>query len=207
MKVTVFGATGRTGRSVVDEALGAGHEGVAFARNPDAVETHHERLRVAKGDILDPAAVAAAVQGQDAVLFVLGETHTSKTTLISTGMGNVVRAMEEQGVRRLVSLGVIGAGDSRKECNFVFRKIILPLFLKHVVEDHERAEAIVQQSNLEWTIVRAPRLADGPSTGSYRVSLNAGQVGQQIARADVAELMVKQLQDPQYVRKTPAIGV
>lgn len=206
MNVLIFGATGATGRCLVEQALVFGHNVTAFARNPSAIAEGHDRLSVVRGDVLEPASIEAAMVGQDAVLCALGVKSRSATTVLSTGMKNIIAIMEKSGTRRIVCESSLGVGDSKDQTDFVFGKIIIPLILKGVFEDKERQERELRQSNLDWVIVRPARLTNGSQKGGYRVVTDKAKVGIQISRADVAAFMLEQLTNEQYLKKTVAIA-
>jgi len=207
MKIVIFGATGATGRHLVEGALAAGHAVTAFARSPEALGEPRERLRVATGDVNDAGSVQAAIAGQDAVICALGQRKGAPAADVTTGTQNIVGAMEKAGVRRLVFLSGYGAGDSLNEAHFVFRRIIRPLFLREMYAEKDRQEEIVRGSALDWIIVRPVRLSDGPARGACRVIEGAVSAGPsaEITRADVAAFMLGQLADDRYLRKTPGI--
>lgn len=215
MKVLIFGATGATGRCLMDQALVLGYKVTAFARNPSAMPQGglhkapaegHDGLSVVRGDVLEPASVEAAMVGQDAVLCALGVKSLSGTTVLSTGTKNIIAAMEKSGTRRIVCESSLGVGDSRNQTGFVFGKIIVPLIFKGLFEDKERQERALRQSNLEWVIVRPARLTNDPPKGEYRVVTDNAKVGIQISRADVADFMLEQLTHERYLKKTVAIA-
>ena len=208
MKLTVFGSTGRTGRELLAQALDQGHDVVACARTPTKLEgVAHARLRVVAGDVLDPASVADAIAGQDAVLFAVG-TGAQRTTLREDGTRMVVEAMSKAGVRRLICLSSLGVGDSRANLSFFTKYVIVSVFLRHAFADHERQEAVVRRSALDWIIVRPPHLTDGPRTGVYRHGFPTTdrQITGKISRADVADFMLQQLTDDTYLRQTPGVS-
>ena len=208
MKLLVFGATGGTGQELVTQALEAGHSVSAYARDPSKIEDlQHERLSVVSGDVLDPDAVRNAVAGHDAVLSAIGAA-ANRTTLREEGTRNIIEAMGETGVKRLISLSSLGVGDSRTNLSFFTRYIVVGIFLRHAFADHERQEVVVKQSSLDWTIVRPPHLKDGPRTGSYRhgFSTTDRQIEGWISRADVADFMLAQLDDDKYLCKTPGVS-
>jgi putative NADH-flavin reductase len=209
MRVAVFGATGRTGRLVVEQLREEGHEVVAFARDPSKIlEGHDERLRVVRGDVLDAVAVEEAVEGADAVLVALGHTKTSTRDVQARGMENIVAAMRKHGVRRLVSLTGAGVRDPKDEPKVVDRAItgLLKLLQRDVLEDAERHAGILRDSDLDWTLVRAPRLVDGERTGEYRAGYIGKDSGTKVSRADVADFMVRQLDDDEYLHRAPIVS-
>jgi putative NADH-flavin reductase len=206
MKVLIIGATGATGKILMREALEQGHEVTALARNPSAVVSEDHRLRVLQGNALDESSLEAAVAGQDAVLSALGTRSTRPTTLFSESTHNVIGAMDKHGVRRLVCITGIGVGDSKGHVGFFYDRIIRPFVVRNVYEDKERQEEAIEQSDLEWVIVRPAQLTDEPARGEYKVYLKGSYTATKISRADVAAFMLAQLTDDTYVHKTPVIS-
>ena len=206
MKLIVFGATGSIGRRLVEQALAQGHAVTAFARRPFAPDLSHPELTRLTGDVLDPAAVDAAVQGQDAALVALGAG--AKGQLRAPGTRNVVEAMQRHGVRRLVCLSTLGGGDSRPLLTFFWKRIMFGLLLREAYADHQAQEAIVRESGLDWTLVRPGAFTDGPATGAYKHGFPATERGLKlkISRADVADFMLRQLGDPRYLRQAPGLS-
>src|SRR5919107_4738813 len=206
MKVLIIGATGATGKILMREALAMGHEVTALARNPSAVASEEDLLRVVQGNALEVSSVEAAVAGQDAVLSALGTSSTRPTTLFSESTHNVIGAMDKHGVRRLVCITGVGVGDSKGHVGFLYDRIIRPFVVRNVYEDKERQEVAIKQSDLEWVIVRPARLTDEPAKGEYRVFLRGSYKAKTISRADVADFMLAQVKDGTYVHKTPVIS-
>ena len=206
MKVLIIGATGSTGRVLMREALEQGHEVTALARNPSALAPEDHRPRVLQGNALDASEVEAAVAGQDAVLSALGTRSTRPTTLFSQSTHNLISAMNKHGVRRLVCITGIGAGESKGHVGFLYDRIMLPFVVKNIYEDKNRQEEAIKQSDLEWVIVRPARLTDEAAKGEYRVYLGGSYTAKTISRADVAAFMLAQLTDETYVHKMPVIS-
>lgn len=208
MKVAIFGATGRTGRHLVEGALREGHEVVALVRDPGKLATRREGLRVVEGNVLISSRVEETVAGVDAVLSALGHTRTSTKDVQARGTAHIVAAMKDHGVRRLVSLTGAGVRDPEDRPKLVDRAFsgALKLLQRDVLEDAERHAEVVKGSGLDWVIVRAPRLTDGPATGEFRVGSVGKNSGTKISRADVAGFMLRQLTDDTYVGKAPMIG-
>jgi putative NADH-flavin reductase len=147
VKVLIIGATGGTGRILLEKALEQGHEVTALARNPSAVAPQDYRPRVLRGNALDPDAVEAAVARQDAVLLALGTRSTKPTTLFSAGTANIVGAMKKHGVRRLVCLTRVGGGDDKGHGGFLYDRVFLPLVLRNPYGDKGRQEEILRRSS------------------------------------------------------------
>jgi putative NADH-flavin reductase len=209
MKLLVIGATGGTGRCVVEHALRAGHEVTAFARTPQKVTIQHERLRVAQGDVLQADAVLRAMQGQQAVICALGPSAgTAPGTIISDGSRNIIQAMKQERVRRLVFESGIMVGEGRGLS--AINRFLLAIFRnlnRALYEDKVRAEKLVRESGVDWVIVRPPKLKHMPGRGNYRVgqalniNLPAG-----LAHADVADFMVKSTTADAHLHQLVEIG-
>ncbi|AUX27793.1 NADH-flavin reductase [Sorangium cellulosum] len=209
-RLLVLGATGGTGAALIRQALEAGHEVSAFARDPSAIPVpHHERLRALRGDIMDGEQVSRAVAGHDAVLSALGARGLGPTRVYSGGAGNILRAMKEHGVRRLIAVTAAGLCANLRGALW-FRLLVKPL-LRNAYSDMERMEEAVRNSDVDWTLVRPPRLTDGRLTGQYRVSVDLMPPGNYLfaspvlSRDDVAHFMLAQLENDEYLRKTVVV--
>jgi len=208
MQVLILGATGGTGRELVKQALGHGHSVRVMARDPDRVKSVHPRLEVVKGDIADTAALTAAAKGQEAVLSALGVNQRKPNTILSEGVRNLLLAMQRQKVKRLIFLSSLGVGDSQGQLGPVYSWVLLPTLLKNIFADKERAEEVIRESALEWTIVRPAALRNKLLTGKYRVGPDAAKKRwlPRVGRADVADFMLDALEHARFVRETPAIS-
>jgi putative NADH-flavin reductase len=203
MKIAIFGASGKTGILTVFQALDKGHQVTAFTRDPAKVTITHRNIRIVQGDILDYEKVMQAVEGQDAIISALGNDKKGRKTTLSEGTANIIRAMEECHVRRFICMSA--AGIFKNDAGFIFGKIIIPLFLKHIYEDKIRQMDLIRQSSLEWIIIRPVGLTDAPKTGSYKIT-SGNPVSSRIPRADVADFMLKLLTNKQYDGQIPAIS-
>jgi len=208
MKITVFGATGKIGRLVVAQALEQGHEVTAFARNPQKVEQTHANLQVVQGDVLDYSAVEKAIIGRDAIVAALGMPLMNNEKLRSKGTANIIRAMETTGVKRLICLSGLGAGDSMEILPFHYKYLLAPLIFRRVFADHTLKESYIKNSQLDWIIVRPANFTKGAYTGKYREDIKAGDKPPRlrISHHDVADFLVRQLSDDTYLHKTPVIS-
>ena len=111
MKIAIFGATGDTGKQLVEQALAAGHEVVAYVRNPSKLSISHEHLTVIQGELADEALIERAVSGADAVISVLGPRGGSKNKPITQGTQNIIATMKKQGLHRLIISSTLSAKD------------------------------------------------------------------------------------------------
>ncbi len=195
MKVIVFGATGRTGKLVVEQALEAGHVVTAVARNPSAVETRHKRLTVVQGNVLELPTIESAMRNQEAAVLALNNSSGQPSIVHATGSANIIQAMKSAGAKRLVCVSASGLDPGGLVERLVARFILWQILRDHY-NDLAKMEANVKDSGLDWTIVRPPRLLDSPRTGQYKVAVNSHlRRALTIARADVADYIVRHLED------------
>ncbi len=207
MNLLIIGASRGIGRQLLEQAWQAGHQVTAFARHPHILGQPREGLKVMAGDILDPYQVQQAMVGQEAVCLTIGVGLTWKpVTVFSQGTQNVLAAMAEERVLRLICVTGIGAGDSKGHGGFLYDRLVNPLLLKTIYEDKDRQEALIKASQADWTIVRPGFLSNGPLTGAYRVITDLqGVTAGKIARADVAHFILAELADNNYLRQTPLL--
>jgi uncharacterized protein YbjT (DUF2867 family) len=200
----VFGATGKTGAALVDQALAAGHRVAAFVRTPAKLGPPRERLAAVMGDFADAASIRAAFdRPYDAVLFTLGIYLKDARTPLADGTGPLVEAMKEAGVRRLVLCSSFGASETAGQ-GPLWVRAVQHFILKQVLIDKTAQERLVMTSGLDWTIFRPPRLVDGPGGGRVlrwtgNEAPQAPKPRWQIERADVAAEMLRGLGDPATV--------
>ncbi|WP_207452369.1 NAD(P)-dependent oxidoreductase [Bacillus sp. SD088] len=207
MNIVIFGASGATGHELVKQALEQGHHVTAFVRNPAKLQIQHDQLKFIQGNVTDYASVERAVQEQNAVFCALGASSPlRRDPALIEGVGNITLAMKKQHVNRFIYLSFLGVKEGRKGLGFFIKYIVVQL-LRNVVADHEVKEQIVKNSNLDWTIVRPPRLTNGNQTGNYR----SGEIIEQrsfiltISRADLADFMLRQLSDTSNIGKAPRV--
>ncbi|MFP4015163.1 MAG: NAD(P)-dependent oxidoreductase [Chitinispirillaceae bacterium] len=208
MKLTVFGATGRTGTLMVEQALEGGYQVKAFVRTPSKMKMDHRNLELVQGDVTDAEAVDRAVAGADAVLSVIGHTKDSPDDLQTRAMHNITGTMKKRRVKRIVNLTGAGVRDPEDRPKLIDKLIValLKLTAGNVFKDGRDHVEVLRESGLEWTVVRAPRLVDGPRTGRYRVGFVGKDSATKISRADVADFMLKEVQERRYVRKLPMVS-
>jgi putative NADH-flavin reductase len=192
MKLLVIGATGRTGRLVVERALEAGHEVTAFARDPSKVELSHERLEVTNGDALNEDDLIAALRGQEAVISAIGG---SQRRLMEYSARVLVAAMRRTGVRRVVWMSTFIATPNYRPL-WLARKLFSRL-LRGLATDDRAGNELIAGSRLDWTIVHATLLENKPASG-YRLVEPGESVTSKskVSRADVADCLVAALADP-----------
>jgi putative NADH-flavin reductase len=207
MNVLVFGASGKTGREVVRQALARGFNVSAFVRDTARLPLAHANLRLVKGEITDPRAVARAMEQQTCVISTLGVGLPLRhDPIVIEGVRTIARASEHASVERLLYMSFIGVRESRDAAGFLLKQLAGTV-LRHEVADHEAKEAAVAESFVDWTIVRPPKLTNGRLTASYRVGedIEARSPLPMMSRADVADFMLRQLSDQSFIRKAVRI--
>lgn len=211
MKILVIGASRGIGLETVRRALERGHEVRAMARGAEKMGLEDPRLEKFPGDATDAADVARALEGVDAVIQALGVPHGPRLVLgpidlFSKATRVLVAEMQRAGVRRLVSVTGFGTGESRAKVSFLER---IPhwLVLGRVYADKDVQERIIRESGLDWVIARPVVLTDGKRTGRHRVLLasEAWRNGL-ISRADVADFLVAQAEEPSCLRQCPVLA-
>lgn len=203
MRLLIVGASGGTGRHLVQQALAAGHAVTAFVRDPARLPVSHVSLRIAAGDVMRPDTLRPAVAGHDAVLCTLGAKPEGAdraraqpgVPVCSVGTGHLIAGMQAAGVRRLVVESSCSVGDSRAAGRFP-APWVLRTVLREVMADKEIQEAAVRASGLQWTILRPVRMTDGERTGRVHVGREVRWgLGSRVSRADVAAVMLSALED------------
>ncbi|MEW2302304.1 NAD(P)-binding oxidoreductase [Streptomyces sp. NPDC006655] len=199
MNLTVFGATGGIGQEVVRQALAAGHRVTAVVRAPARFEVTGAGLEIFRADLTDPEAIRPAVAGRDAVLSGLGARSRKDAGVATRLTRTVLRAMEAEGVRRVLVVSAAPVGPEPEGDGLLDRGMrgIVSSLLKDVYADLREMEDELARSGTDWTSVRPPRLQNKPLTGSYRVVVGGfPRRGRFIARADVAHAMLDMIDDP-----------
>ena len=209
MKIVIFGAAGATGRIVVERALAQGHEVTAFDRLTAPLTIQHPKLTLIQGDIFNLAQVEVAIAGQDAVISVLGVRPGVTSPVCSEGTKNIIAAMDKLGIKRFISQSAFAVAALDGEWREVpYLPFILPFFpkVKAMFADKVVQEQEILHSDLDWIIVRPAKLTDGPGRGEYKVhdQLLMGP-GAKISRADVADFLLKQVDDDTYMHKVPRL--
>lgn len=207
MNISVIGATRGIGLKVVEQATGKGHNVTALVRRPAAMIFRHKNLHSVPGDVLDPDAVEDATKGQDVIVFTVGIMPTrAPVKIFSEGTENVLNAMQKTGVKFLIAVTGMGAGDSKGNWGFAYRFIYNLASIKTIYEDKDRQERLIKSRAIEWIIVRPAFLTDGPLTGKYRIFTDMKTIRPgRISRADVAHFILNQVSAPSFLRQGPIL--
>jgi len=211
MKLTIFGATGEAGRQLIQQALAEGNEVVAFVRNPSKLTMHHNNLSIIQGELHDVIDIERAVHGADAVISLLGPRpgEDSKSKPLTQGTQNIITAMKKSGARRLVVVSTPSASAPNDLPDLRFKVLVsmIKTTMHPVYEEIVNVAQIVRDSKLDWTIVRVSILNNNPKSSKVRVGyLGTGKVGVRLSRADMAEFLLRQVNDTEYYRRVIAIS-
>ena len=200
MKLFVIGATGRTGREIIDQALARGHHVTAFVRSPQGIKLKNERLTVIKGNAVDENQLVNAMQNHDAVVSTLGPRQVFKpTSMLHDSAVATTRAMQRSEVKRLVVLSAAAHFPG-------IPNRILSFILRNHMRDSLRMEEIVQASGLDWTIARPPRLTQQDYTAYRSREGAAPKMGFTVSRKAVAAFMLEAIEQKKHFQKIVGIA-
>jgi len=205
MKIVIFGASGKTGSLLVEDALNAGFEVVVYVRKKESVKSKHSNLKIVEGQLNDKEKLKSAISGSDACISTLGGNSLTKhSTEIIQGIDNIVNTMDAEEIKRFIYLSSFGTGESRYYMPQPIRFLILDIMLRVPIADHDTNEKRIMKSNLHWTIIQPGSLTDGSKTdnikhGSEKTKLKGNA---KISRKNVAYFILKQLTDNNYINKS-----
>ncbi len=211
MRIVVFGATGGIGKHIIAQGLDRGHFITAVARNPAVITLSHPNLTIKQGDVYKSADVADAIRGQDVILSALGsKTPKQADPVTSTGIRNMLTAMRETGVHRIIAISSIGAGDPN-EYAWWLRTLLIDFMFKpfapHQLADINQMERELLQNDMNWVIVRPTTLTNGRRRGRYQVSNDSKRgIRYYISRADVADFMLNLAETASHKREIVHVG-
>ncbi|RBW69074.1 NAD(P)-dependent oxidoreductase [Bacillus taeanensis] len=199
MNVLILGASGRVGRKLVQYALKDGYDVKAFVRNPEKLHAFHEKLTIFQGDARSREDIFNAIKNVDAVISTLS---TDKTTTLTDSIPLVIEAMKQENISRIITVGTAGILNSRTNPELLrYQSSESKRKLTRAAEEHEKVFRLLEQSQLDWTIVCPTYLPDGDYTGTYRVEQNRlPEAGKEISVADTAEFTYHQLNSDKFLR-------
>ena len=212
MKIIIFGATGFSGQAILAESIKQGHEVTILVRDASKVQIKHKNLIIVEGNVLDIKMVASVLHHQEAVIQCLGvggKGDGKPTTFISDTTKVIVDEMQKQQIKRLIAMSNVGAGNSIAFQPWFFTKVILPYlmkWLKVIIDDKNRMEPIIMNSNLDWTIVRCPNIVDKPSKGTCNATLDGKDLKVSITLPDLSKFLVDQLKETMFNKQAPCVS-
>jgi len=208
-QIALFGGSGRTGKQFLGQALEKGYTIKALVRNPGKITIEHPQLTVLQGGVLKAEDVERTVEGTDVVVSLFGHVKDSPEWLQTDGTRHIVESMKRQNVDRIISLSGGGLPFPEKDEPKLIDRIIrgiMKIALPKVLNDAVRHHQVLAESVLEWVIVRGPRLTDGSLKGTYRVGWVGVDSGTSIHRADLAEFILRQVEDKQFNDQMPFVS-
>jgi len=204
MKIVIFGANGKTGLQLVEQALAKGHQVIAYIRRAGSVLIEDPKLKIVVGNLNETLKMKDAITGCDACLSALGGGSLTKhSPEVMNGIDTIVSIMEKARVHRFIYLSSLGVGESRLYMNPMVRFIVCNLLVRVPMSDHNVNEKRIAKSTLQWTLVRAGSLTDGQLTGYLKHGVEKIKLkgNPSISRANVASFMLQQLTDTKYLQK------
>ena len=211
MKVVIFGASGGVGFNAVKQGLERGHVMTAAVRNPEKFNLKHPNLIVKKCDVFNLESVTEAMKGNEVVFSALGSKTPRKfDPVTSEGITNIIIAMEKSNLKNIIAISGIGMGDP-KEYNWFVRNIVVELmykkFARFQYEDMDKMEKILEQSNVDWVILRPTAYTNGKRKGKYHLSTDTKNGTRwHISRADVADCMLNLAESKTHIRQHLQVG-
>ncbi|MBK8848138.1 MAG: NAD(P)H-binding protein [Bacteroidetes bacterium] len=212
MKIVIFGASGFSGQAILKKALSQNHQVTILVRDKNSIQLENENLTIVEGNVLDRNTVNTILQNQDAVIQCLGvggKGDGKPTTFISDATKIIVDEMEKTNIKRLITMSNVGAGNSVSFQPWFFNKIILPYFmkwLKVIIDDKNRMEPIIMNSQLDWTIVRCSNIVDKPTKENSKATLDGKDLTLSITLGDMAAFIVEQITDKTFSKQAPSIS-
>ncbi len=200
MKIVLFGASGKTGRIVLDLALTAGHEVIAVVRDVSKIIVSHDNLTVKTANLFDENSVVEVSKGAQLAISCLGGDANNKSTLLSDMIKVIVPAIKSAGVKEIFHISSAGIHD---EMPGVIAKIFVNLFFKNAIADHKIAANVIINSGLDYLILRPLSLIDGEMTRDFRTAdISVPNGGKNISREDVAFFLVDAIDKSELKNKS-----
>lgn len=204
MTIALFGASGRTGKEVLLQALVKGYRVKALVRREAAIDIRDEKLEIFTGQLSDQSLINQTLEGCQAVLVALGSRPTEEGNILSESMSRILLAMDVHSVKRIIVVSSAACFAKKDDSGFL-GKVLRPLFSKNECSDQVRQFELLKESDAEWILVRPTTLIDAIKTGKYHITLDK-PAGKRIARSDVADFMLRQLNGSKYLRQMPIIS-
>ncbi|MBI4927717.1 MAG: NAD(P)H-binding protein [Anaerolineae bacterium] len=208
MQIALFGGSGKTGSLLVQKAYAAGHTVVMLAADSETLKTSHAPARILSGDPQDRAAVDQVLDGAGAVISLLSPAKGQPASALSNALETILEGMHAAGLRRLVMASGADIGDPNDHPSIAdqFYKTLLRLSAPALYEDMTRAAYLVRSSELDWTIVRIPRLSEEPATGKIHAGHLGSKSSGRVTRGDLAAFLLMQVESKDFMLQSPVIS-
>lgn len=207
-KIALFGGSGKTGRLALEKALAKGYAVNVLVREKNRIAAQHQNLTIIEGDVLNLKAVEATIMGTDVVVSLFGHVKNSPEWLQTNGTKNITQAMKQLNVAKIISLSGGGLPFEKDEPKFADKAIrtIMKLAVPKILNDAIAHANHLQTTSLDWIIVRGPRLTDGPNKGKYRIGWVGVNSSTSIGRSDLADFILTQIEDRQFIKQMPFVS-
>lgn len=216
MKILLLGATGRTGKWILEEAIGRGHTVHALVRNPAKVKLSNGRLTLFEGTPTDIYALEKAMQGCEAIISAINISRTNDfpwsplrtpKDFLSSSMKTIIPLTQKHSIDRIIITSAWGVAETRKDIPGWFRWFIEHSNIRYPYDDHAVQEALLKASTLNWTCVRPVGLTNSKKDKAITVTLNkTPKPALMIPRRMVAKFMMDVLEKDLYVKQLPVIS-
>jgi len=205
MNILILGGTGRVGSHIVSFALQDKHQVTALVRTPEKLQIKDENLTILQGNVLNKEEIAHAMRGMDVVISAL---NTDRGNTLSESMPLIIEAMENEGIKRIITVGTAGILQSRVSPDVLrYQSSESKRKITRAAEEHHKVYDLLQQSNLDWTIVCPTYLPDGERVGNYRIERNfLPENGVKISVPDTAEFTFSQITNNDFIRTRVGIA-
>jgi len=210
MKIAIFGSTGFVGKVLINKALTAGYQVKTLVRYPEKLEGIKDRLEIIKGSVFDPLKVEAAIDGTEAVLSTIGPPPGKPCDpwIYEKAMQDIVRIMDKKGIKRYIHIGGAAHKGGENEYwpyNRQFLRFFLSLFSKQILVAKNLEWDVLKKSNLDWTLVRPPRIANEPASGN--ISADEKKLNSlKISVEDLTDFILEQITSKEWIRKAPLVS-
>jgi putative NADH-flavin reductase len=211
MKITILGSTGFVGKVLIKKAIAAGYQVKTLARNPEKLEEIKDKIEIVEGSVFESSSVEAAIEGAKAVLSTVGPPQTGKLFdphQFEKAMQEIVRIMDKNGIKRYIHIGGAGhSGGDEDVWNFKrkFLRLFLNLFGKQILIAKHLEWEVLKSSDLDWTLVRPPRITNETNSGSISVD-EKNLRSLKVSVDDLTDFILKQISSKEWIRKAPLIS-
>ncbi len=211
MKITILGSTGFVGKVLIKKAIAAGYQVKTLARNPEKLEEIKDKIEIVEGSVFESSSVEAAIESAEAVLSTVGPPQTGKPLdpyQYEKAMKDIVRIMDKHGIKRYIHIGgAVHKGGENEVWNFKrkFLRLFLNLFGKQILIAKHLEWEVLKLSDLDWTLVRPPRIANETSSGSISVD-EKNLRSLKVSVDDLTDFILKQISSKEWIRKAPLIS-
>ena len=207
--ISLFGGSGQTGFEFLKQALANNYKVKALIRSPEKFSFTHQNLEIHKGDVLNLENVSNNIKDSDIVVSLFGHVKDSPEWLQTNGTRNIVDGMKTVGIKKIISLSGGGLPFPEKDKpQFIDKlirtimKIVVPKILNDAIEHHR----VLENTDLNWIIVRGPRLINSPKINNYKIGWVGVNSGTSIGRSDLADFILKQVEKDEFIRQMPFVS-